>query len=451
MTQRTLPDNFLHKTKEFINDNCSLCRDLPLIVALSGGADSIALLSVLHQLGYKCVAAHCNFHLRGDESNRDMLHCQSVTQLIGVDLIVRDFDVNSRMLSTGESVEVACRNLRYAWFNELLSTYGAQAVAVGHHTEDRAETFILNLMRGAGITGLSSMKAKNGSVVRPILWSTRVEIEDYLNTRQLGYVVDSSNHSDAHRRNRIRNHILPLMEEHFPGATAAIVRSVGNLESARELYNETVEAKMQKYQLDDTTINIEGLSAEPQATTLLLEMLHPFGFTPSQVRDMLRSANQSGQTFYSPIGSRAEQSRGMLKIYQTGEYIKDRIWKVDLHHDVTEPINIKITLHSIDEFSKEHNRSANVAYIDADFALAPNNRWELRRWQQGDRIVPFGGTKSKLVSDLFVAAKFDAQQKRDAWVLVCNGQIVWLPGLRNSAIGVINANTQRYLRLELCN
>ena len=217
--------DFERRTADFITSRRLLRSDAPVIVALSGGADSVALLAVLLRLGYDCRAAHCNFHLRGEESMRDMNHCRAVAEKLDVDLYVRDFDVSARRSAfPGESVEMACRELRYNWFSDLLDRECAQAVAVGHHREDRAETFMLNLMRGAGIAGLTSMRPQSGNVVRPLLPFTRREIEDYVAQHGLTFINDSSNASDAHRRNRLRNNIFPALEAAFPGALDAVLR-----------------------------------------------------------------------------------------------------------------------------------------------------------------------------------------------------------------------------------
>ena len=247
-----------------------------VIVALSGGADSVALLSVLADLGYDCRAAHCNFHLRGEESMRDMRHVQTLCRDLGVELYIRDFDVPAQMAAAGESVEMACRTLRYRWFDELLDRERASAIAVGHHREDRAETFMLNLMRGAGLDGLTSMRPVEGSVVRPLLALSRGEIESYLSARGLSYVTDSTNAENAYRRNSIRNRVFPLLAEIFgPGVLDAVVRTVGNLERSRAVYSEALQSKLARYYDGVSTIDIAAMVAnECQPALVLFEILH---------------------------------------------------------------------------------------------------------------------------------------------------------------------------------
>ncbi|MDE6498076.1 MAG: tRNA lysidine(34) synthetase TilS, partial [Muribaculaceae bacterium] len=188
-----------------LRERLRLRADLPVVVAVSGGADSVALLSIMCEEGYQCVAAHCNFHLRGEESTRDMRFVEQLTEKLGVDLYIKDFNVQAAMAVTGESVEMACRRLRYEWFEELLTLLRADDVAVGHHREDNVETFFLNLARGTGIAGLTGMSYRRDYVVRPLLDCSRMEIEEYLRERGLGYVNGSANAEDHYRRNKISN------------------------------------------------------------------------------------------------------------------------------------------------------------------------------------------------------------------------------------------------------
>ena len=445
-------DNFTERTRDYIAGGRLLHEGAPVVVALSGGADSVALLSVLAALGYECHAAHCNFHLRGEESMRDMRHCRDICARLDTNLLIRDFDVAAYRREHGGSVEMACRDLRYRWFEDLLDKLGAQAVAVGHHREDRAETFMLNLMRGAGLAGLTSMRPRSGNVVRPLLPFSREEIERYLADMGLGFITDSSNASDAHRRNRLRNHIIPALEEAFPGAVDSILRTVANLESAAVLCRTAAEAAAKEYVATEqgvTTVDISRLALREDAAEILRHILEGRGFTATQIADMLASADSSGQRFLPVAGACvAELSRGKLYITAVGDAIADEdTYPVDIRHDITSPVTIEVSVHPVEKFPSE-TFGADAAFIDAA-VLGKNMRWELRHPRRGDRMVPFGSRSSKLLSDIFNNARLTAPQKRQTWVLTCDGAIVWLPGLRNSALYTVGPGTKRYIRLHL--
>jgi tRNA(Ile)-lysidine synthase len=424
-----------------------LHNERPVIVAVSGGADSVALLACLLELGYECVAAHCNFHLRGEESMRDMHFVESLSQQLSVDLHIRDFDVDERMKATGESVEMACRELRYAWFNDLLEKNYAQAIAVGHHREDNVETFMLNLLRSTGIAGLTGMRYRNGLVIRPMLDCTRAEIEDYLKYKSLDFIVDSSNNSNDYKRNKIRNVLLPMLEKLSPGAMDAVVKTMANLNDNREVYDDVVKATYDKYyDSDKQTINVaELVAAEPRARILLYEILRQNGFNMTQVDNILAAGDASGLTFDAPSGVRAELSRGVLHITSHITDLHDDEVEVSLNQSIVNPIGIEITTHQIAEFKPE--RDAAVMYLDSA-ALDGNPRWTIRPWRRGDRIAPFGLPGTKLLSDVFADAKLTQAQKRDVRVLTRDGVIVWVIGLRASKHFAVTKSTTSYLQLR---
>ena len=258
-------------------------KDMKIIVGLSGGADSVALLTALHRLGYTCTAAHCNFHLRGEESMRDMHHAISITQNLGIDLSIKHFDVPERQRQTGESIEMACRSLRYCWFTRLLEDTQSAAIAIAHHSGDNIETFFLNILRGTGLTGLTGIRHRNGTVIRPMLDCTRLEAEQYLARTHTQYITDSSNLTNEYKRNRLRNIILPQIEENFPGATGAISHTMDCLKESAAFYNEMVEEKRRQYFNPSTSsFDLQALSAEPSARLLLFEWLRPMGFNATR-------------------------------------------------------------------------------------------------------------------------------------------------------------------------
>ncbi len=446
---------FLDAVDSFIRRERMLRRGedaAPVVVALSGGADSVALLSALIELGFDCIAAHCNFHLRGEESMRDMRHCESLCDLLGVDLYVKDFNVPERMKATGESVEMACRELRYRWFADLLDRDFSQAVAVGHHREDQAETLMLNLLRGTGIAGLTGMKPRNGNVVRPFLEVSRKQIEDYLTAKGLTYVTDSSNASDAHRRNRLRNTLFPLMEELFPGATDGLLRTISNLVPVRGFYDEAIAAACAPFRSgeDGIVIELAALSAQRHAGIMLFEMLRQSGFNATQTQDMLRSAHGSGLRFEAADGSGnfAELDRGRLTLNRPASTMHEPdAYDIDLDRDILRPVNIAVSRHDVSEF-RPGGRGAMEVCIDAS-ALDGSPRWQLRHSRRGDRMAPYGMNGTKLVSDIFSDAKYSAAQKRAAWILTRDDEIMWIPGLRTSAHFTIGPSTREFIKLRI--
>lgn len=438
---------FIKKVENFIARHKLLRPGAKVIVAVSGGADSVALLSALTALGYDCTAAHCNFHLRGEESARDMRHVERLSAQLGTDLYVKDFDVPARRRLTGESLEMACRELRYAWFAELLDRDCAQAVAVGHHAEDQTETFFLNLLRGSGVTGLGGMKPRQGDVVRPMLDLTRAEIEEYLRSHGLEWVTDSTNSSDDFARNRLRNRLLPLLEELFPGASAAIRRSMEHLRENSGLYLRGAAEAIAPYIGEGPQVDLTALGADPMAGLILYEYLRPEGFNRSQTDDMLSAAARgTGAVFHAP-GTRHSRAvdHGILRAACADSGAGPEAADVSPTHDIAEPARIAVSRHPAACFSPE--RDPNVMYLDAR-ALEGSPRWQLRHRRHADRMRPFGMRGTRLVSDIFAGARLSETEKRNAWLLTRDGEILWAVGLRASALFAVGPDTKEYLRLE---
>lgn len=436
--------SFEDKIKQNIDSRIGLRKGAPVVVAVSGGADSVALLAALVACRYECVAAHCNFHLRGAESDRDMRSTQMLCERLDVDLYIKDFDVAARCADTGESVEMACRELRYSWFDTLIDRLRAQAVAVAHHREDNVETFFLNLMRGSSITGLTGMKWRNNMVVRPMLNLSRAEIEDYLEQRGIPFVNDSTNAENIYSRNRLRNVVLPALSTQFPNAEAGILASIAYLAENSEFYHQAIREKSDIY-LTGNVIHLSELLAEqPCARLLLFEMTRQWGFNMTQVDDIISSAEKTGLSF-SAGSTTLELDRGKLNIVGRSDFTPDET-EVSLRRDIVSPVKIAITDLPVATFKP--TRDPSVAYFDIT-VLDGNPKFALRRWRRGDRITPFGMKGSRLLSDIFSDAKYSAAAKRDTWLLTRNGVIIWAVGLRATNLFSVTPDTRRYLRLSL--
>lgn len=398
-----------------------------VIVTLSGGADSVALLSVLVGLGYDCIAAHCNFHLRGDESDRDCAFAQSIAQSLGVECIVKHFDVSQYERDNKVSTEMACRQLRYEWFEQLRQQYAPAVIAVAHHRDDNIETFFLNLLRGTGIAGLTGMAPRNGHIIRPMLDCTRQEVEQYLADKGLDYVTDSTNSQNDYRRNRLRNIILPMLNEQFPGASNAIASTMAMLGDNEAIYREAIDNARNRY-VANNTIDLQSLiSNELQAATVLFELIRPMGFNYTQACDII-AANSSGRQFFA--------GRNILTIHRGSLIITDQPdgkpdeYSIDLCQPVTHPINLSVSITPNDGTVAKPS-SASTIMLDAA-VLDGNPHFVLRHWRNGDRIAPFGMNGTKKLSDIFTDAHLSIIDKENVWVLTRNDEILWVIGHRTS-------------------
>lgn len=408
-----------------------------ILVAYSGGADSTALLASAVEAGYRCRALHCNFHLRGDESDRDESFSRAMAEELGCGIDVVNFDVGARMGSTGESVEMACRELRYEWFSrryaELMDAGDKPAcVAIAHHESDNVETFFLNLIRGSGLKGLASISYCRGIFLRPLLDVAKADIIEYLNRRGLEYVEDSSNSSDAYKRNIIRNRILPSLEERLPGLCRGVEHSIENLRRDKELLEVLVERVGEGYVDADGTVDVMALSAMPCAEVMLFHMLDG-ALSFHEVKKVLRSVGMSGRWFNGRSGARFLLDRGrLIKADGLTVYGKPKLVAEVLPRDSFYP-----------------DRSGRVLWLDGRAYATDVDDWELRKWRHGDRMRPFGMRGSRLVSDILTDAKVSALEKQNAWVLVYRGDIVWVVGVRCSCCFAVTPESREVVRIAL--
>lgn len=438
----------LGKVIQFVKSH--LPQSCRVVVGLSGGADSIALLIALRECGVDCIAAHCNFHLRGKESDRDSRHCVAVCEQLGVELVIRDFDVQARRDATSESVEMACRSLRYEWWSEMSVTFDAKYIAVGHHREDNVETFFLNLLRGCGIAGLKGMLPVNGNIIRPLLDVSRDEIENYVTSHGLSWVTDSTNLKNDYKRNRLRNIIIPIIEREFPGAMDAMARTIGHLRDNYEYYNSAITSRADRYRMENGSVDVKRLlDFEPQARLVLYEMLSAKGFTKSQISDIsdcaegLNAKASSGQIFITP-SAKYILERGVLSKYCDAGRISVRT--VDI---TAAPFSM--TRLSYEEFRhmKELRKLTNESiYLDSS-VLDNSPKWTLRSWQNGDRFTPLGMKGSRLVSDIFKDAKYPAEKKISTPLLFRNDELLWIVGIRASDLFKVRLSTTEIIKITM--
>lgn len=420
----------------YIEKNSLLRPDGKVIVALSGGADSVALLHILLSLHYECVAAHCNFHLRGEESERDEQFVRSLCREWRVPLHVRQFDTEAYARTNRLSIEMAARDLRYAWFKELAAQVQAQAVAVAHHADDQAETVLMNLVRGTGLRGMCGIPTRNGIVVRPLLRCTRQGIEDYLRTKQIPFVTDSTNAQTDYKRNKFRHIILPALEQINPGIRQTLAEERDHFAGYRQIvqaYMEQAAARIVREKDGRLHIDTAGLLREPAPETVLYELLSPYGF----------NATQTGQ-----LHAALEGTPGKRFESATHYAIKDRteiiIGRRTDSGQAAPGIDISIRpRRATEQFPAA---DAEVAFFDADKLRGPLS---VRHWQAGDVFRPIGLKGKKKISDFFTDCKLDVQQKQAVWLLLSGAEVAWVAGHRIDERFKVGAGTTRVAEVRL--
>lgn len=405
-------------TGRFISSHTPVAAGSAIVVGLSGGADSVALLTILHNLGYDVTALHCNFHLRGAESDRDAAHARAVAEEAGVSLRSVDFDVEAWRREHGGSVEMACRELRYRWFEEQRRDLGAAAIAVAHHRDDNIETFMLNLLRGTSISGLCGMEPfdARSRVLRPLLHANRADIESYLADCGLTWVTDSTNAMNDYRRNRLRNVVIPAITGQFADAPERISHTMELLRANRDFYRRAIARAIAPCLGDDGTIDIATLRRDPDAPLILFEHLRHTGLTATQAADIVKSADASGLTFPTPQITYL-LDRGTLRQLGGGRL----------------PSRADIEISLAPSSALDPSQAPRRAYFSARLMERAADI-KVRRWQPGDRLKPWGARGSKKLSDLFSDAGMAIDRKEEVPVVELDGEILWVAGVRASRL-----------------
>ena len=422
---------FQKKIMQYIRDKALFAEGDKLIVALSGGADSVALLRVLNQLGYRCVAAHCNFRLRGTESDRDEAFVRDLCARLDIPLRVTAFDTKAYAARKRISIEMAARELRYGRFEEIRKEEGAQAIAVAHHRDDSVETFLLNLVRGTGIQGLRGIAPKNGYVVRPLLEVSRADILAYLEELGQGYVTDSTNGQDLFMRNKIRLDVIPLLKEINPSVSETLAETARRLSEVERVYRSAMEEACGRVKDAEGRICIARLCREVAPQAVLFELLHPLGFNAAQLNDIYRSLEaEPGRLFYS-AGYVVLRDREYL-------LVKKREAEDSGLSLQQEFIEVK------PGFRVPHD--ACTAYLDASKVKAP---LMLRKWQAGDKFIPFGMRGFKKVRDYLRDRKYSLFDKENQYVVCAGEDIVWLVNERTDNRFRVTEHTRQVLVLRV--
>lgn len=444
-TGRSLEERFLENVSRegFWNP------DRPLLLAVSGGVDSVVLATLMQKTGLECAIAHCNFHLRDKESDIDETFTQQLADSLGMDCYVEHFNTYEYAFREGISTEMAARDLRYAWFHKLLKMHQFQCVVTGHHADDQIETMLLNLSRGTGISGLRGMLPRSGQIVRPLLKFYRHEIEAYALACGLAWREDLTNRSTEIRRNRIRHEILPVFDALNPNCRQSMISTMNFLRDAEIIYRETVDRKLHEITTpyrNGVKVSVEKLKELTPRGAWLFELLSPYGFNTANIQAIGEALDAiSGKQFVSPT-HRLVKDRDAL-IILPGTLTDEETWEYFINETDTafsEPFPLKCSM--LPARGYVFSNDSGVAALDAGKLRFPLT---LRKWRKGDVFVPLGMRNRKKLSDFFTNLKMSIPEKEQIWVVTSEQEIVWVAGLRIDNRYRITEHTQQIFVLQM--
>ncbi len=441
----------LEKFKQYIQkENLFHAKD-KLLLAVSGGVDSVVLCELCKQAGYNFEIAHCNFQLRGDDSNRDEIFVKALAQKYGVAFYVKTFDTVAWSKATKKSIEEAARDLRYEWFYTLTDSKKMIDEKVGmddiessaavvnqsiknyiltaHHADDNIETVLMNFFRGTGITGLRGILPKQGKIIRPLLFARRKELETFVKVIGLEFVTDHTNLQNDYTRNYFRNTIIPLVSESFPEATKNVLKNIRRFRETEILYQQAValhKKKLLEQKGDEIHIPILKLMKTVPLATVLYEIIKAFGFTARQTEETIALLKSETGKYIQSATHRIIKNRNWLIISPSQTVEADHILIEENDTNIVfRNGSISIAKIPYAQFSMVNDPL--IAQLDLARIKFP---LLLRKWKQGDYFYPLGMQKKKKLSRFFIDQKMSLTQKENTWVIEMDKKIIWVVGMR---------------------
>lgn len=434
------------KFQNFIEKHNLVPHGQTILLAVSGGVDSMVLVDLFRKNNYKFSIGHVNYNLRGEDSVADAAFVKRKAKEFGVPFHLLDIDLLSEAKSQGQSVQMAARDVRYKWLEDIRKENKYFAFATAHHANDEAETFFLNLTAGCGIRGLHGIPVKRNHIIRPMLPLTKNEILQYSIDHTIDYREDQSNSSNYYMRNFIRNRIVPLFQELNPQFIPVMQSNIRRIKEAEELYDYAVTRFLNdivKYKDDLVEIDIEKLIHLSFKNTVLYEAIKEFGFTSGQTEDILKSTGGSGKLFLSKT-HRLIIDRDKIYLKSNAVLPEDLTFSISAS-DRSLDLPASYLRFSQEEKPEEIIKSNNVFYLDFDKLQFP---LVVRRWKHGDVFYPLGmeGRKKKL-KEYFIDNKFSLFEKEDIWILTSNNDVVLILGHRMDERFKITDDTRRCFRI----
>jgi tRNA(Ile)-lysidine synthase len=413
-----------------------------LLLAVSGGLDSAVLCELCQLAGYHYVMAHANFQLRGEESLRDEAFVRGLANKYGKDIVVKRFDTAGYAAENRCSIQVAARELRYRWFEEVRP---GGVVVTAHHLDDNVETLLMNFFKGTGIAGLRAMLPRQGNVVRPLLFATREQLEEFALQRQLEWVEDSSNASDKYTRNYFRHQLIPMLQSVYPQVTGHLGDNIQRFRDIEILYRQAVDFHKRKLLVqkgEEVHIPVMKLRQAEPLQTIVYEIIQDFGFSSHQAAAVVALLDSVSGKYVLSASHRILKDRKWLIISPLVDAPGDHVLMEEPEGELRfEGGELKWQLVS----AAEPSTAATEAWLDASAIRFP---LLLRRWRPGDYFYPLGMRKKKKLSRFFIDNKLSLVEKERVWVLEMDKKIIWVVGMRIDDRFKLNAPTRQALKVS---
>ncbi|MCJ8211413.1 tRNA lysidine(34) synthetase TilS [Mucilaginibacter sp. RS28] len=434
--------------KTFAEQNRLFNANDKIIAAVSGGKDSVLMAHLLKAAGHHFVIAHCNFQLRAEESRRDEAFCHLLAQNLGVEFYTQTFQTQQYAQQHGVSIQMAARDLRYQWFEQLRQRLGFNLIALAHHQNDAIETILLNLTRGTGIAGLHGIRPRNGNLVRPLLFLTRKEVDEIIVRENLDYAEDSSNASTKYARNKIRHEVVPKLKELNPNLEQTFqnhLQHFAELEELLQLKVDEVREDLFTYTKGEIHLPLSKLRLLKPLHLLLNELLKPYGFIPTTISDVIEALDKHAGRRFEGDGWLLVLDREQLILSPQSNYLPT---------NVQVNANDETCIWGTYQFKISHTSAQvpippdpAIAMIDSDQLIFPLT---VRSWELSDAFRPLGMESRKKLSDFFIARKIPLHRKSRIPIVVNgNGEIIWIAGLRLDDRYKITAATKNFSIFEL--
>ena len=454
--------NLLEKFKAYIKQQNLFQPKDKLLLAVSGGVDSVVLCELCKQAGYDFTIAHCNFQLRGEESERDENFVRQLGKKYAVEVLVKKFETEKHAAENKLSIQVAARELRYTWFNELLTKIKSDLIPEGyngqlpmanvfltaHHANDNIETLLMNFFKGTGINGLHGILPKQGKIIRPLLFAKKEELTEFATANSLKFVEDSSNALDKYTRNYFRNQLIPDLQKIFPQVDDNLINNIERFREIEILYQQSVhltKKKLLEPKGNEIHISVLKLLKTVPLKTILYEIIKDYGFTPPQTEETIALLKSETGKYIQSATHRILKNRNWLIIAPVENlealhiFIEEKDKQVEFKQGKISSKMLQTTNHKL----QTTNQIAQLNAAEIKFPLL------LRKWKPGDYFYPLGMQKKKKLSRFFIDQKLSLTQKEKIWVIEMDKKIIWVVGLRIDDRFKITDRTKNILQLSL--